>query len=138
VGIRPSLDKLANSANSSPWPRQLNGLDHLAIATLSSPNPSPIPRPKIIGLSSSQLLYSLPMLPRSNMNEAATHPVVAVPAYFNSAQRQATWDINAVVGYAPYINCEPAAIVYDLSGGSVDMALLSTARSSRDGILRWC
>ncbi|XP_044304995.1 heat shock 70 kDa protein-like [Varanus komodoensis] len=99
---------------------------------------------------SAVLLFRLKQLAEAHLGHPVTRAVIAVPAYFGDAQRQATIDAGAIAGLGvlALIN-EPTAaavaygldggshwqaerriLVFDLGGGTFDVSILM----ARDGI----
>ncbi|KAF5388782.1 hypothetical protein D9757_005671 [Collybiopsis confluens] len=94
---------------------------------------------------SAMVLTNLKETAEAYLGEQVTHAVITVPAYFNDAQRQATKDAGTIAGLKvlrvlneptaaalaygldqKYLkNQEAKVIVYDLSGGTFDVSLLS-------------
>ncbi|KAJ3222976.1 ATPase with role in protein import into the ER [Chytriomyces hyalinus] len=88
------------------------------------------------------VLQNLKQIAESYLGQNVTHAVVAVPAYFNDAQRQATRDAGTMAGLSvAHIINEPTAaalayglekngkeqniLVYDLGGSSFDVSVLT-------------
>merc|ERR1711879_974472 len=91
---------------------------------------------------SSMVLIKMKEVAEAYLGKKVTHAVVAVPAYFNDAQRQATKDAGTIAGLnVMRIINEPTAaaiaygldkkegekniLVFDLGGGTFDVSLLT-------------